>query len=82
HPRMPAIIMGEDGLFYGACGDDYNVSIFTFDRKTRGFNIIAKVANEEDKCFRPHDIAMMDNKIYVGETDNGIRTGYLWEVEL
>jgi len=80
HPRMPALVIGDDGLFYGTCGDDWNVSIFTFDRKTRGFNIIAKVGCKDERCFRPHDIALIGEKIYVGETDNPQRTGYLWEV--
>lgn len=79
-PRMPALIMDENGLFYGTCGDDWNVEVFTFDRETRGFKIIAKLMSDDVRCFRPHDIAVIDNKLYVGETDNPQRTGYLWEV--
>ena len=79
-PRMPALILADDGLIYGTCGDDYHVSIFVFDRKTRGFNIIAQVQTEDEKCFRPHDIALIGSTIYVGETDHPQRTGYLWEI--
>ena len=80
HPRMPAVVLAQDGLLYGTCGDDYNVSIFVFDRKTRGFEIIARVQTDDEKCFRPHDIAMIADRIYVGETDHPQRTGYLWEI--
>jgi len=82
HPRMPALVQGEDGLFYGTCGDDWNVSVFTFDRRTRGFTILGRVACGEDRCFRPHDIALMGKTIYVAETDNPVRSGYLWEMTL
>ena len=81
-PRMPALIMGDDGMFYGTCGDDSNVSVFKFDRGTRGFEIIARLVVDDERCFRPHDIARMGDRIFVGETDNPKRSGYLWEVEL
>ena len=80
HPRMPAVVLAEDGLLYGTCGDDYNVSIFVFDRKNNGFKTIAKIEAEDEQCFRPHDIAMIGDKVYVGETDHPQRTGYLWEI--
>ena len=82
HPRMPALVMGEDGLFYGTCGDRWNTHIFTFDRKTRGFEIICTLAKGDVRCFRPHDIAVMKDRIYVGETDNPKGLGALWEVML
>ena len=81
-PRIPALIMGDDGMLYGTCGDDASVSVFRFDRDTREFDIIARLAKDEEKCFRPHDMARVDNRIFVGETDNPGRSGYLWEVEL
>ncbi len=81
-PRIPALIMGDDGMLYGTCGDDANVSVFRFNRDIREFETIAQLAADEERCFRPHDIARMGNRIFVGETDNPKRSGYLWEVEL
>jgi hypothetical protein len=81
-PRIPALIMGDDGMLYGTCGDDANVSVFRFDRDKREFETIAQLATDEERCFRPHDIARMGNRIFVGETDNPGRSGYLWELEL
>jgi len=80
YPRMPALILAEDGLFYGTCGDNWNVKVFVFNRKTRGFSIIGDVAEGKTRCYRPHDIAMIHGRIYVGETDNPKRSGYLWEI--
>jgi hypothetical protein len=80
HPRMPALIIGPDGLLYGTCGDNWNVSIFSFNRETRSFKIIAEIAAGDERCYRPHDICFMGKNIYVGETDNPQRTGYLWEI--
>lgn len=81
-PRIPALIIGDDSMLYGTCGDDANVSVFRFDRDIREFEIVAQLATDEERCFRPHDIARMGNRIFVGETDNPSRSGYLWEVEL
>ena len=72
--------LAEDGLFYGTCGDDWDVHVFTYDRRMRAFSIVASVARGEERCFRPHDIAVMADRIFVGETDNPHRPGYLWEI--
>lgn len=82
YPRMPGLVLGPDGLFYGTCGDDGHVKVFSFNRATRGFAILADVASGSEHCFRPHDIAILNGAIYVGETDNPVRTGYLWEINL
>jgi hypothetical protein len=81
HRRMPALIVGDDGLFYGTCGDDWNVYIYTYDRKTNSFRTLVRLEADGVCCYRPHDIAIMGNSIFVGETDNPKRSGYLWQVE-
>ncbi len=82
HPRMPGLVLGPDGLFYGTCGDDGHVKVFAFNRATRGFTILAELASGSVSCFRPHDIAILDGALYVGETDNPTRPGYLWKIDL
>ena len=81
YPRMPALILGTDGLFYGTCGDDWNVYIYTYDRRTNSFSVLRKLECEGVSCYRPHDIAIVGSSIFVGETDNPKRSGYLWEVQ-
>ncbi len=82
YPRMPALVLGQDGLLYGTCGDDGNVRVFCFDRKTQKYSILGELVSSSARCFRPHDLAILGNTIYVGETDNPDRTCYLWEMIL
>lgn len=81
YPRMPALIMGDDGLFYGTCGDDWNVFIYSYDRQRNSFAVLQRLECDGTTCYRPHDIAFVGDSIFVGETDNPKRSGYLWEVQ-
>ena len=78
-PRLPGLVLGNDGLLYMSGGDDNNCQIAVYDRNKRSFSVLGAVANEQDKCFRTHDIEIVGSKIYVGETDHPWRTDYLWE---
>ena len=78
---MPALVLADDGLLYGTCGDDGDVRVFTYDRSAGSFDVIANVAAGDERCFRPHDIAVVGRRIFVGETDNPRRPGFLWEID-
>lgn len=82
--RMPGLLVGEDGLLYGCGGNDDNCVLFSYDRQTRAFNVLGKIADTEcgTPCFRTHDMEKIGNVIYIGETDNTRRTNYLWECAL
>ena len=83
--RLPALQLGEDGLFYGACGFEGRTNLFTYDPKKNLFNDLGRICDPErnDSCFIVHDLTIADDgAIYCAETDNPKRSGYLWECKL
>ncbi len=40
-----------------------------------------KLKADAVRCYRPHNIAILGNSIFVGETDNPKRSGNLWQVK-
>ena len=45
--RLPALLVGEDGLIYGTAGDDYNCIIFTYDRSSGAFENLGVIKETE-----------------------------------
>jgi len=82
--RMPGLLIAEDGLIYGVGGNDNNVRIFTYDRKTRATRVLGQVVDSAsaEPCFRPHDLVKVGNSLFVGETDNPHRSDCLWECRM
>ena len=83
--RMPALVCAEDGLIYIVAGGEYDVHILTYDRKSRRFDDLGHVIDNDKKtaCYMPHDLALTPGGVaYVGETDHPERSGYLWECVL
>lgn len=82
--RMPGLLVGADGLIYGAGGNDDNVRIFSYDRKTGAAAVLAHVVDSAsgEPCFRPHDLLQVGQSLYLGETDNPKRSDCLWECRL
>lgn len=77
--RLPAMYLAEDGLIYLAGGADGRTALATYDRSAGRFERLGPVADGRGRtCFRAHDIAVVGNTAYVGETDNQERSGYLW----
>ena len=71
--RMPAFVIGDDGLLYILAGGEYDVHIFSYDRAGKRFADLGRVVDEERNisCFMPHDLALTpDGMAYVGETDH------------
>lgn len=77
--RMPSLVIGADGLIYGVGGDDNATSVFRYDRQSRAFEVLGRVAAGDITCYRPHELLIVGRTAYVGETDNPKRSGYLWE---
>jgi hypothetical protein len=81
--RLPGLALGDDGLIYMSGGDDNNCILASYDRRERRFETLGAIAEPGgEKCFRTHDIEIVGNKIFVGETDHPKRTDYLWECVL
>jgi len=87
--RLCGIGEGPDGLiylltgaFYGMKGDDAHTHVFTYDRKTKHFTDLGRIYDPEfnDGCAVVHHLSIgSDGTLWVGETDNDKRSGYLWE---
>ena len=79
--RMPGLTMDDNGLIYMSGGDDNDCHLAIYDRSSRTFTRLGRIICDDDgeSCFRTHDIKLAGNTVYVGETDNPIRTDYLWE---
>ncbi len=77
--RMPGLAIADDGLIYGCGGDGGAGQLFTYDRASRAFHVLGNVSDGDGTCYRTHDLALVGNRIYVAETDNPYRSGYLWE---
>jgi len=82
--RMPGLVLGEDNLIYGTAGMR-QPCLFAFDIKRDTFHILGTIRDDDTgaACHIPHDLTVADDgRIFVGETDNPERSGYLWECVL
>lgn len=80
--RLEGLAIGKDGLIYGAGGSFYQTRLFAYDREADCFHDLGPVYDPDidEICIIVHDLCMTgDGTIYVGETDNMERSGYLWE---
>jgi len=83
--RMPCLMLGNDGLLYGAGGSDGDCYFFSYDRDKERFEQLGIIQDEKsgEKCVRVHDMCQVpDGRFYIGETDVPKRTAYLWECTL
>ena len=80
--RMPCLMLGSDGLLYGAGGSDGDCYFFSYDRERGNFTMLGVIQDEArgPKCVRVHDMCQTaDGTFYVAETDTPGRSSYLWE---
>jgi hypothetical protein len=78
--RLPGLVFGPDGRLYGVGGDAWHVTLFAYDLKTGGVQLIGELKTADRTCFRPHDLACQDGRFFVGETDNPKNSGCLWAI--
>jgi streptogramin lyase len=70
------------GAFYGMTKQDSPTHIFAYDRDTRQFEDLGVIDDPDfgDSCAVVHSLSIGDDgTMWVGETDNGTRSGCLWE---
>ena len=83
--RIEGLVMGKDGLIYGA-GGHFETELFAYDREQRKFYNCGPIydPDRDERCVIPHDMCITDDGvIYTGETDNLHRsTCFLWECEV
>jgi len=81
--RLPGLALGPGEIIYGVGGDDDQTTLFVYDRSTGAFTVLGPVHDpQRGACFRPHDLKLVEDTLFVGETDNPRRTCYLWECTL
>jgi len=81
--RLPAMALADDGWIYMAGGDDRKQRLARYSREERRFEILGRlVAKDGIRCFRSHELAVVDDVVFIGETDHPRRSGYLWACEL
>jgi hypothetical protein len=81
--RLPGLCQGIDpDTLYCVTGDLHTTLLIEYHLKKRTFTTLCQVRNKQRSCYRPHDIAVIGNTIYIAETDNPWGACGLWEVEL
>ena len=80
--RMSDLMVGPDGLLYLGAGALHMTSIATYDRRSGLFTNLGLVRDEQRDVtnFVVHQMTITDERvIYCGETDQAVRSAYLWE---
>ena len=82
--RIHGLILGRDGLIYGAGGSKGNAEngLFAYDRESEKFHDLGLIYDPAEDCYNrvAHCLTMTDDGTIInGETDHPERSGYLWE---
>lgn len=81
--RIPGMAFSENGDLYLCGGTDNKPYLSKYSIREKKMETLGNiVASDGQSCYRCHEIMIIDNTVFVGETDNPVRSGYLWEVEL
>jgi hypothetical protein len=81
--RLPGMAVGEDGWIY-LCGGKRPASMLArYHREEKRFEHLGVVEHSDGtRLSYCHDLCVIGNTVYAGETDNPTRSGYLWTCEL
>jgi hypothetical protein len=80
--RLPGIFLADDGWLYLCGGSDKSPMLARYDRDSGQFEFLGPVTAKDGlSCYRCHEMVVIDNTAYIGETDNPTRSGYIWTCE-
>jgi hypothetical protein len=81
--RLPGLAFGADGMLYMCGGSDKQAMLARYDVNSGRMETLGPVAAKDGaSCFRCHELVVSDGTVYIGETDNPTRSGYLWACEV
>jgi hypothetical protein len=81
--RLPGMYLADDGYIYVCGGTDGVPLVARYDRDAEKFEYLGRVvADDGTTCQRCHELCVIDGVVYIGETDNQRRSGYLWTCEI
>jgi hypothetical protein len=77
--RLPAMGLGPDGWIYLCGGRDGASQLARYSRRDGRFEALGHVRHPDGKYLHyAHELCVVDDVVYIGETDNPLRSGYLW----
>jgi hypothetical protein len=80
--RLPGLAVGPDGWLYLAGGLARASMLARYHPGEERFEQLGNIEHPDGTyCHYAHEIAVVDGAVYVGETDNPRRSGYLWVCE-
>ena len=81
--RLPGLALGPDGWLY-FCGSRESGSLLgRYSREEERFEFLGRVAHRDGTFLDyAHQMVVIDDAVYIGETDNKIRSGFLWECRI
>jgi hypothetical protein len=81
--RLPGMALGEDGWIYLCGGREHFSMLARYSLEENRFEMLGEVRHADGTGLHYcHEIVVANGVVYVGETDNPGRSGYLWVCEL
>ena len=81
--RLPGLAVGPDGWLYLAGGNTRCSMLARYSREEERFEFLGNVEHPDGTYLHyAHELVVVDGVVYIGETDNKTRSGYLWACEL
>jgi hypothetical protein len=81
--RLPGMAVGPDGWLYLAGGNTHTSMLARYSREEERFEFLGNVEHPDGTYLHyAHELVVVDGTVYIGETDNKTRSGYLWACEV
>ncbi len=81
--RLPAMAVDPDGWLYLAGGREQASTLARYSRQEQRFEVLGSVEAPDGKFLHyAHELCVIDGVVFIGETDNPWRSGYLWACEI